>query len=141
MLQKGKITFAMIKPDAVKDGNSGNIIQKIEEAGFNIKAIKKLSPKTEVFESFYEIHKERGFFAEMIQYISSGPIVALVLEKEDAIKSFRDLIGATNPLEAATGTIRKLYGKGIEANAIHGSDSEENAVLEISHFFALSELN
>jgi nucleoside-diphosphate kinase len=140
ILNKGKITFSMIKPDAVADLNTGNIIQKIEDSGFKIKALKMIRPPKSVFENFYAIHKERSFFSEMIEYISSGPVVVMILEKENAVAEFRELIGATNPLEAKEGTIRKMYGKSIEANAIHGSDSDENAFLEISHFFNLAEI-
>ncbi|MFY0627965.1 MAG: nucleoside-diphosphate kinase [Reichenbachiella sp.] len=129
------ITFTMIKPDAFADGHSGKIIQLIEEAGFKIKALKltKLSPAKAGL--FYEIHKERPFYGELCSYMSSGPIIAILLEKENAVLEFRTLIGATNPKDAADGTIRKLFAKSLEANAIHGSDSDENAQIEGSFFF------
>lgn len=132
----GSITFSMIKPDAFGAGNSGAILKMIEEAGFRIKAMKltKLSP--ERAGKFYEIHKERSFYDELCAYMSSGPIVALVLEKTNAVEEFRKLIGATDPSKAADGTIRKLFAKSIEANAVHGSDSDENANIEANFFFS-----
>ncbi|WP_258102608.1 nucleoside-diphosphate kinase [Marinoscillum sp. MHG1-6] len=132
----GKLTFTMIKPDAFAEGNSGAILKIIEEAGFAVKAMKltKLSPAKAG--GFYAVHKERPFFNDLVNYMSSGPIVAIVLEKDNAVSDFRKLIGATNPAEAAEGTIRKLYAKSIEANAIHGSDSDENALIEASYFFS-----
>ncbi len=125
----------MIKPDAFADGHTGEIIQMIEAAGFKIKALKltKLSPAKAGL--FYEVHKERPFYGELCQYMSSGPIVAILLEKDNAVQDFRTLIGATNPADAAEGTIRKLFAKSLEANAIHGSDSDENAQIEGSFFF------
>ena len=132
----GKTTFTMIKPDAFEAGNSGAIIKIIEGAKFKIKAAKltKLSP--ERAGQFYEVHQERPFYKDLVNYMSSAPIIAMVLEKENAVEDFRKLIGATNPAEAAEGTIRKLFAKSIEANAIHGSDSDENAAIEASFFFA-----
>ena len=132
----GSITFSMIKPDAYGAGNSGAILKMIEEAGFRIKAMKltKLSP--ERAGKFYEIHKARPFYGELCAYMSSGPIVALVLEKTNAVEEFRKLIGATDPSKAADGTIRKLFAKSIEANAVHGSDSDENANIEANFFFS-----
>ena len=125
----------MIKPDAFADGHSGKIIQMIEAAGFSIKAMKltKLSPAKAGL--FYEIHKERPFYGDLCEYMSSGPIIAILLEKDNAVLDFRTLIGATNPADAADGTIRKLFAKSLEANAIHGSDSDENAQIEGSFFF------
>ena len=133
-------TFTMIKPDAVSDGFSGPIIQQIEEAGFKIIALKKIKLSPEDAGNFYEVHKERPFFQSLCDYMSSGEIVPMVLEKENAVEDFRTLIGATNPASAAEGTIRKRFAKSIEANAIHGSDSNENAALEAAFFFSASEL-
>jgi len=130
----------MIKPDAVSDGFSGPIIQQIEEAGFKIIALKKIKLSPEDAGNFYEVHKERPFFQSLCDYMSSGEIVPMVLEKENAVEDFRTLIGATNPASAAEGTIRKRFAKSIEANAIHGSDSNENAVLYAAFFFTVSEL-
>lgn len=133
-------TFTMIKPDAVSDGFSGPIIQQIEEAGFKIIALKKIRLSPEEAGNFYEVHKERPFFQSLCDYMSSGDIIPMVLEKENAIEDFRTLIGATNPANAAEGTIRKCFAKSIEANAIHGSDSNENAALEAAFFFSETEL-
>ena len=130
----------MIKPDAVLDGFSGPIIQQIEEAGFKIIALKKIKLSPEDAGNFYEVHKERPFFQSLCDYMSSGDIVPMILEKENAVEDFRTLIGATNPASAAEGTIRKRFAKSIEANAIHGSDSDENAALEAAFFFSASEL-
>jgi nucleoside-diphosphate kinase len=130
----------MIKPDAVSDGFSGPIIQQIEEAGFKIIALKKIKLSPEDAGNFYKVHKERPFYQSLCDYMSSGEIVPMVLEKENAVEDFRTLIGATNPANAAEGTIRKRFAKSIEANAIHGSDSNENAALEAAFFFTESEL-
>ncbi len=135
----GNKTFTMIKPDAFADGNSGAIIKHIEEAGFAIKAMKLTRLTSEKAGEFYAVHKERPFYNDLCQYMSSGPIIAMILEKDNAVADFRTLIGATNPAEAAEGTIRKLYAKSIEANAIHGSDSDENAAIEGSFFFSALE--
>lgn len=126
----------MIKPDAVESNYIGAILEKINAAGFRIKAMKftQLSPSTAG--KFYEVHKERPFYGELVEYMSSGPIVAAILEKDNAVADFRTLIGATNPAEAAEGTIRKLYASSISANAIHGSDSDENAAIEGAFFFS-----
>lgn len=126
----------MIKPDAFGDGNSGAIIKMIEEAGFSIKAMKLTKLSSAKAGGFYAVHKERPFYQDLIKYMSSGPIIAMVLEKDNAVADFRKLIGATNPAEAAEGTIRKQFAKSIEANAIHGSDSDENALIEGSFFFS-----
>lgn len=129
-------TFTMIKPDAVADGNSGAIIKMIEEAGFRIVAMKKtLLTQTRAGE-FYAVHAERPFYADLCEYMSSGAIVPMILEKENAVADFRKLIGATDPTKADEGTIRKLFAKSLSANAIHGSDSDENAAIESSFFFA-----
>lgn len=132
----GNRTFTMIKPDAVGAGNTGAIIKQIEEAGFKIVAMKKTVLSTERAGQFYEIHKERSFFKELVTYMSSGAIVPMILEKDNAVEDFRKLIGATDPQKAAPGTIRALFAKSIEANAIHGSDSDENAAIESAFFFS-----
>ena len=133
-------TFTMIKPDAVSDGFSGPIIQQIEEAGFKIIALKKIKLSPEEAGKFYEVHKERPFFHSLCDYMSSNDIIPMVLEKENAMDDFRTLIGATNPANAAEGTIRQRFAKSIEANAIHGSDSDENAAIEAAFFFSETEL-
>jgi nucleoside-diphosphate kinase len=132
----GKITFTMIKPDAFEAGNTGNIIQKITESGFKIKALRLTQLHREDAEAFYAVHKERPFFNGLVTFMSSGPIVAAMLEKENAVEDFRKLIGATNPADAAEGTIRKLFASSIERNAVHGSDSDENALIESSFYFS-----
>lgn len=126
----------MIKPDAVAAGNSGAIIKMIEEAGFRIVAIKKTKLTTDRAGQFYAVHSERPFYNDLRTYMSSDSIIPMILEKDNAVADFRKLIGATNPEQAEEGTIRKLYAKSIEANAIHGSDSDENAQIEGSFFFA-----
>ncbi len=135
----GNITFTMIKPKAMENGNMGNIIAKIIEGGFKIKALKLTNMTKEQAMEFYAVHKERPFYNGLTGFMSSGPIVAAVLEKENAIKAYRDFIGATNPSDAAEGTIRALYGTSIEANAVHGSDSDENAQIEAGFFFSKRE--
>lgn len=132
----GTKTFTMIKPDAFSDGNSGAIIKMIEEAGFKINAMKLTLLTAERAGQFYAVHKERPFFGDLVKYMTSGPIIAIVLEKNNAVEDFRKLIGATNPADAAEGTIRKMFAKSIEANAVHGSDSDENAAIEGSFFFS-----
>ncbi|MEZ0541851.1 nucleoside-diphosphate kinase [Fibrella arboris] len=132
-------TFTMIKPDAVAEGHTGAITKMIEEAGFRIVAIKKTLLTPERAGEFYAVHSERPFYNDLKNYMSSGAIVPMILEKENAVADFRTLIGATNPAQAADGTIRKLFAKSIEANAIHGSDSDENAQIEGSFFFAGTE--
>lgn len=131
----GNRTFTMIKPDAFEAGNSGAILKMIEETGFKIVAMKATQLTPELAGKFYEVHKERPFYGDLCKYMSSGPIVAAILEKDNAVEDFRTLIGATNPANAAEGTIRKIFAKSIEANAIHGSDSDENAAIEGSFFF------
>ena len=132
-------TFTMIKPDAVAEGNTGAIIKMIEEAGFRIVALKKTLLTPERAGEFYAVHSERPFYNDLRSYMSSGAIVPMILEKENAVADFRTLIGATNPANAADGTIRKLFARSIEANAIHGSDSDENAQIEGAFFFAGTE--
>ena len=129
-------TFTMIKPDAVQENHIGGILSMIEEAGFRIVEMKKVLLTPERAGQFYEVHKERPFYQDLVKYMSSGPIVAAILEKDNAVADFRTLIGATNPAQAAEGTIRKKYAKSIEANAVHGSDSDENAQLEGEFYFA-----
>lgn len=126
----------MIKPDAVAAGNAGAITKMIEEAGFRIVAIKKTQLNAELAGLFYEIHKERPFYGDLCKYMSSGPIIPMILEKDNAVEDFRKLIGATDPSKAAPGTIRALFAKSIDANAIHGSDSDENAQIEGNFFFS-----
>ena len=128
-------TFTMIKPDAVADGNTGPIIQQIEKAGFKILAMTKLKMTPEQAGQFYAVHSERPFFQSLCDYMSQSEIIPMILEKENAVEDFRKLIGSTNPADAADGTIRKAFAKSIEANAIHGSDSDENAAIEGAFFF------
>lgn len=129
-------TFTMIKPDAVRAGNIGNILQMINAAGFRIVAMKYLQISKQQAEKFYEVHKERPFYGELTEFMSSGPIVAAILEKENAVADFRKLIGATNPAESAEGTIRKKYATSVGENAVHGSDSDDNARIEGDFFFS-----
>ena len=129
-------TFTMIKPDAFSAGNSGAILKMIEEAGFKIIAVKATQLTQELAGKFDEVHSERPFYADLCKYMSSGPIVAAILEKDNAVEDFRTLIGATNPANAAEGTIRKIFATSIEANAVHGSDSDENAAIEGSFYFS-----
>ena len=128
-------TFTMIKPDAVLDGFTGPIIQQIEEAGYRIVAIKKVHLTPEEAGKFYEVHKERPFYGELCEYMSSNPIIPMILEKDNAVADFRELIGATDPAKAAEGTIRKRFARSLSSNAIHGSDSDENAAIEGAFFF------
>ena len=132
-------TFTMIKPDAVEAGNIGGITKMIEDAGFKIAAMKYTRLTPELAGAFYAVHKERPFYGELVEYMSSGPIVAAILEKDNAVADFRKLIGATNPAEAEEGTIRKIYAKSIAANAVHGSDSDENAEIEGNFYFSALE--
>ncbi len=134
------LTFGIIKPDAVKNGKFGAIIQKIVDAGFKIRGMKLIELSRKQAEGFYAVHKERPFFGELTEFMSSGACVVLALEKENAVKSWRDLMGATNPAEAAEGTLRKEFATSIGENAVHGSDSEENATIEIAYFFSRLEL-
>jgi len=129
-------TFTMIKPDAVAAGNAGAIIKMIEEAGFKIIAMKKTRLSADLAGTFYEIHKARPFYGELCNYMSSGAIIPMILEKDNAVEDFRKLIGATDPKKAEPGTIRALFAKSIDANAIHGSDSDDNAAIEGDFFFS-----
>lgn len=132
-------TFTMIKPDAVANGHIGAILDQITKAGFKIVAMKYTSLSPEMAGKFYDIHRERPFFKDLVDFMSSGPIVAAILEKDNAIEDFRKLIGATDPQKAEPGTIRQLFAKSIDANAIHGSDSDENAQIEGNFFFSAFE--
>ena len=129
-------TFTMIKPDATSKGYTGAILDQIIKAGFSVKAMKWIKLSTEQAGQFYEVHKERPFYNELVGFMSSGPIVAAILEKDNAVADFRTLIGATNPAQAAEGTIRKNFAASIGENAVHGSDSDENAQIEGNFFFA-----
>jgi nucleoside-diphosphate kinase len=137
----GNKTFTMIKPDAFIESNTGNILQKIELAGFRIIALKLYKLSREKAGAFYAVHKERPFYGELVEYMSSGPVVAAILEKENAVNDYRKLIGATDPAKAEEGTLRKLYAKSIQANAVHGSDSDDNAKTECDFFFSALERN
>jgi nucleoside-diphosphate kinase len=132
-------TFTMIKPDAVTNGHIGAILDKITKSGFKIVALKLTALSAERAGEFYAVHKERGFYKDLVAFMSSGPIVAAILEKDNAIEDFRKLIGATDPAKAEPGTIRNLFAKSIDANAVHGSDSDENAEIEGSFFFSAFE--
>ena len=134
------LTFTMIKPDAVKDNYSGAILDQIINAGFEIVAMKLTRLSKEDAGKFYEVHKERPFYDDLCNYMSSGKIIAAVLKKDNAVEDFRKLIGATDPAKAEEGTIRKKYARSIESNAVHGSDSDENALIEASFFFSKMEI-
>ncbi len=133
------ITFTMLKPDAINNGHIGAILNHIIKAGFKIKAMKYTRLTPERAGEFYAVHKDRPFYNDLVSYMSSGPIVAAILEKDNAVEDFRKVIGATDPAKAEPGTIRNLYAKSIDANAIHGSDSNENAAIESSFFFSMTE--
>ena len=135
----GNKTFTIIKPVAVRHGYIGSILAKINEAGFRISAMKFIHIRQEEAKAFYAVHKGKPFYEDLVEFMSSGPIVVSILEKENAVEEYRKLIGSTNPAEAAEGTIRRLYGTNIQANAIHGSDSDEAAEMECNYFFSLSE--
>ena len=132
----GNITFTMIKPTAFKNNHSGAILKMINDAGFVIKAMKMTRLTGEQAGSFYAVHRERPFYSSLVEYMSSGPIVAAVLEKENAVEAYRTLIGSTNPENAAEGTIRKIFATNLQQNAVHGSDSDENAEIEAGFFFS-----
>lgn len=133
-------TFTMLKPDAIENGHMGKIIDMIIQAGFEIKAMKLTRLTTEQAQEFYAVHSERPFYGELVEYMTSGPIVAAILEKENAVADFRALIGATDPAEAAEGTIRKYYAESKGRNAVHGSDSDENAEIEGKFHFSANEI-
>lgn len=129
-------TFTMIKPDAVENGHTGAILEKITAAGFRIVALKKTQLSKADAETFYSVHNERPFFGELVEFMTRGPIIAAILEKDNAVNDFRTLIGATNPAEATKGTIRQLYATSMGENAVHGSDSDENAAIEGAFHFS-----
>jgi nucleoside-diphosphate kinase len=133
-------TLAIIKPDAVMDNHVGEIISMINKAGFKIKALKMIKLSEDAAKAFYEIHKEKPFYVELVEYMTSGPCVPIALEKENAVEDYRKLIGATDPAKAAEGTVRKLYARSVQFNVVHGSDSDENAAKEIAFFFGSKEL-
>lgn len=136
----GKRTFTMLKPDAIENGNMGNILQMIIDAGFKVVAMKYTKLSTQQAQDFYAVHKERPFYGELVEYMTSGPIVAAILEKNNAVADFRTLIGATDPAEAAEGTIRNKYAESKARNAVHGSDSDENAQIECKFHFNDNEI-
>ncbi|HEX8709145.1 MAG TPA: nucleoside-diphosphate kinase [Pyrinomonadaceae bacterium] len=138
--QTGKLTFGIIKPDAVRDGKTGSIIQRITDGGFQIRGMKLLHMTRAEAEGFYAVHRERPFFGELTEFMSGGPCVVMALEKAGAVRAWRDLMGATDPAKADEGTLRKEFGGSLGENAVHGSDSEENAAIEISYFFSQLEL-
>ena len=133
-------TFAIIKPDAVASGHTGQILAMIEKAGFRIHGMRMTRLSKQQAEGFYDIHRERPFFSGLVAFMTEGPVVLLVLERENAIKQWREVMGATNPEKAAEGTIRKKFAKNIERNAVHGSDAPETAAVEIPYFFSMAEL-
>lgn len=133
-------TFTMLKPDSVEKGNIGAILEKINAAGFRIVAMKLTQLTTRDAKAFYAVHSERPFYGELVEYMTRGPIVAAILEKDNAVEDFRALIGATNPAEAAEGTIRKMFATSISENAVHGSDSDENAAIEGAFHFSEREM-
>ncbi len=135
----GNRTFTIIKPTAVKNNNIGPILAKINEGGFKIISLKYLKMSEEQAKAFYKVHAERSFYPDLVGYMSSGPVVVAILEKENAVESYRNFIGATNPADAVEGSIRKLFGTSLQANAVHGSDSDENAEIEGNFFFSFTE--
>ena len=136
----GNRTFTMIKPDAIENGHAGKIIDHIIQGGFRIKALKYKKLTKNEAKSFYEVHKERPFYGELVEYMTSGPIIAAILEKDNAVLAFREFIGSTDPADAAEGTIRKLFAESKAKNAIHGSDSDENAKIECDFHFSSNEI-
>ena len=134
------LTFGIIKPDAVRVGNHGKIVAKVLASGFKIRGMKLIHQSLKDAQGFYEVHAERPFYGELTEFMSSGPCVVLTLEKENAVPAWRELMGATNPAEAADGTLRKEFATSIGENAVHGSDSDENAAIEIAYFFSKLEL-
>jgi len=138
--QTGHLTFGIIKPDAVRGAKVGSIIQRILDSGFKLRAMKLIYMTRREAEGFYAVHRERPFFGELTEFMSGGPCVVMALEKEGAVKAWRDLMGATDPAKADEGTLRKDFGGSMGENAVHGSDSEENAAIEIAYFFSQLEL-
>lgn len=139
-MAEGNLTFGIIKPDAVRAGHAGNIIQRITDAGFKLRGLKSLHLTLSQAEGFYAVHRERPFFSGLTEFMSSAPCVVMALEKEGAVKAWRDLMGATDPAKADEGTLRKDFGGSVGENAVHGSDSDENAKIEIAYFFSQIEL-
>ena len=133
-------TFAIIKPDAVASGHTGQILRMIEQAGFRVRAMKMTRISKQQAEGFYDVHRERPFFQGLVTFMTEGPVVVLVLERENAIKHWREVMGATNPEKAAEGTVRKKFAQSIERNSVHGSDAVETAAVEIPFFFSMAEL-
>jgi nucleoside-diphosphate kinase len=134
-------TFSIIKPDAVNQGKAGKILSILEDAGFRIVALRMLKLSRSQAEGFYAVHRERPFFAGLVKFMTEGPVIVMALEREDAVKKLREVMGATNPVNAAEGTIRKLFAESIERNSIHGSDAAETAADELKYFFTTQELN
>ncbi|HWE52515.1 MAG TPA: nucleoside-diphosphate kinase [Bryobacteraceae bacterium] len=134
-------TFSIIKPDAVATGKSGKILSLLEDNGFRIVALRKVKLSQAQAEGFYAVHKDRPFYGSLVKFMTEGPVIVMALEREDAVKKLRDVMGATNPANAAEGTVRKLYAESIERNAIHGSDAPETAAEELKYFFTGIELN
>lgn len=134
------LTFGIIKPDAVRAGQTGSIVQRILDQGFKIRGLKLIHMSRQQAEGFYDVHRERPFFPSLTEFMSSGPCVVMTLEKESAVKAWRDLMGATDPAKADQGTLRSEFGASVGENAVHGSDSDENAAIEISYFFSRLEL-
>lgn len=134
--QTGNLTFGIIKPDAVRAGKTGALLQRVLEAGFKLRALKLIHMTRQEAEGFYDVHRERPFFGELTSFMSSAPCVVMALEKENAVKAWRDLMGATDPAKADEGTLRKEFANSIGENAVHGSDSEENARIELAYFFS-----
>lgn len=134
------LTFGIIKPDAVRGGKTGQIIQRITDGGFRLRALKLIHMTLQEAEGFYAVHRERPFFPELTEFMSSGPCVVMALEKEGAVKAWRDLMGATDPAKADANTLRREFGASLGENAVHGSDSEENAAIEIAYFFSRLEI-
>ncbi|HWN08569.1 MAG TPA: nucleoside-diphosphate kinase [Pyrinomonadaceae bacterium] len=139
-MAESNLTFGIVKPDAVRAGHTGNIIQRITDAGFKLRAMKTLHMSRREAEGFYAVHRERPFFSGLTEFMSSAPCVVMALEKEGAVKAWRDLMGATDPAKADEGTLRKDFGGSLGENAVHGSDSDENAAIEIAYFFSQLEL-
>lgn len=134
-------TFSIIKPDAVASGKAGKILSLVEEHGFRIAALRMVKLSQSQAEGFYEVHKERPFYSSLVKFMTEGPVIVMALEREDAVKKLREVMGATNPANAAEGTVRKLYAESIERNAMHGSDAPEAAAQELAYFFNAIELN
>ena len=135
-MEKGRVTLTLIKPYAVQNGYIGPILARINEAGFRIVALKYLQLSPQLALAFYDIHREKPFYDRLVRFMSDGPLVAAILEKDDAVDSYRQMIGATDPRSAEEGTLRKLFGASVEQNAVHGSDSDENAIREANFFFS-----